>query len=264
MREFTFRLDGGDRNVGIAYVPEAANGSGPVLVYCHGYAGSKKLSPFTTELLLRAEEAGLAVVLFDLFGCGETGGSLDDMTYGRWAQNTSDVVDYVATQPWADAARIGAVGVSSGSLAALRAALDTGRLAFVASIATCITVHVGMPADSPTRVLAEELETLVAGGRATYFGADVPLDFYRDYILEAPVYRLGEIGCPVLFLQGAEDNIWRRSDAWIGHQLLLRAGKETRHREIEGGDHNLDSGRQEALGELIDWLRQIGISGQTC
>lgn len=259
MREIRFRLDGGDRNVGVAYVPETLSASAPVAVYCHGYGATKDVNPFTEELLRRGEEEGLAVVLFDLFGGGETGGSMGAMTYGRWAANTGDVVAWVAVQDWADADRIGAIGVSSGSPAALRCALDHAELAFVVSIATCISVHVGMPDSSPARVLAADLETLVAGGRATYFGNEVDLAFFRDYIGGAPVYRLPDLTCPVLFLQGADDNLWRRNDARLGYEGMLAAGLPARYVEIEGGDHGLDAGREVAVDALVAWLRELGV-----
>lgn len=45
MKIFPFKLDTGDRNAGTAYLPDTATGPLPVVIYCHGWGGSQKLTP---------------------------------------------------------------------------------------------------------------------------------------------------------------------------------------------------------------------------
>ena len=120
MRESRFQLADGDRNVGTFYLPETREAPLPVLIICHGWPGDRQLYPFTEALTSRATGAGLAIVTFDFYSSGETGGDPHGMSDGRWATNLAAVCDYVAGQDWADTMRIGALGISSGSTAVLR------------------------------------------------------------------------------------------------------------------------------------------------
>ena len=260
MRSREFRLEGGDRNVGTAYLPVDTQKPSPVLIACHGWKFHRALTPFTTALVERLTARGMFVVTLDFFGCGETGGDYAEMTYGRWAENVAAVFAEVATWDTVDAARIGCLGISSGSTAALRFARDERRAAFVVSVATCLGLYINMP-HSPARTLSENMETLLSGGTARVFDVRFPLTFFTDFVQHAPLYDVQEIACPVLFLQGAEDNVWRRSDAWTGNALRQRANAATWHVEIEGGDHGLDSRPKESVDALEHWLEGRGMLG---
>lgn len=48
------------------------------------------------------------------------------------------------------------------------------------------------------------------------------------------VYRLHTIRCPIFSLQGDPDNVFRRSDARLGCELMRAHGLPTSYREIEG------------------------------
>ena len=83
MRESRFQLADGDRNVGTVYLPEERSAPVPVLAVCFGGTSDRQLYPFTVELRARLTTAGAAVVTFDFYGWGETGGDPNDWTYGR-------------------------------------------------------------------------------------------------------------------------------------------------------------------------------------
>ena len=117
MKTSDFRLPGGDRNVGTVYTPDFGSELMPAMIVCHGWGGNRALDPFRQELCSRLINRGMAVVTFDFFGCGDTGGSYSEMTYGRWTDNLAAVYAWVVGQDWADPARIGSLGISSGSTA---------------------------------------------------------------------------------------------------------------------------------------------------
>jgi uncharacterized protein len=196
----------------------------------------------------------MVVVSFDFFGCGDTGGSYTDMTYGHWTENLADVHGWVGQQTWADPTRIGCLGISSGSTAALRFARQSQSCAFAISVATCLGLYISMP-NSPARTYVRQVRDLLAGGRAPVFGMEFPHEFFRDFVEHAPIYDVHEIACPVLFLQGAEDNPFRRSDAWLGYQLRQRAGAPVEYVEVEGGDHGLGSRAEESTEIVVSWLQ---------
>jgi dipeptidyl aminopeptidase/acylaminoacyl peptidase len=203
-------------------------------------------------------KSSAALVAFDFWGCGDTGGSYSDMSYERWTSNLEDVFAWVSEQEWADEKRIGFFGISSGTTPALRLAQVNHEAAFVISVATCLGLFIGMP-NGPGRVLVDQWESLIKGETAEVFGVPFGVDFFKDFIGKAPVYNMDSITCPVFFLQGAEDNIWRRSDAWIGFQLLRKNGIPAKHLVIEGGDHGLDGKPERCAREVIHWLKEIHV-----
>ncbi len=263
MKILPFRLDTGDRNTGTAYLPDNTTDRLPVVIYCHGWGvgGSTILPPVVASLGRLLESRPAVLVTFDFFGCGQTGGNYSQMTYGRWHANLTEVYAWVAAQPWADPARIGTFGISSGTTAALRHAIATPACAFVISTATCLGAFIGMP-NPPGRILAEHLDELAAGKTAELFGTPFGREFFHDFLTKAPVYGLRALSdssekiiCPVFFLQGAADNVWRRTDSWLGYQLLKAKG--AKYLEMENGDHGLDTVADAAAQEAFAWLQSI-------
>lgn len=258
MKRTNFRLSEGDQNAGTVYLPDHPAGPMPVMIYCHGWGGDRTLSAFPQELCSRLTDAGMALVTFDFYGCGETGGPYDQMTYGRWTENLAAVHEWVERQPWADSARIGTLGISSGTTAALRHALGRPGSAFVISIATCLGLYINMPR-SPARTFVENAEAMLVGERRNVFDIAFPEAFFRDFVEGAPVFTVASIECPVFFLQGTNDDPFRRSDAWLGKELRRTAGRPVAYREIEGGDHGMGKKAEEGASAVLDWLIDIGV-----
>jgi dipeptidyl aminopeptidase/acylaminoacyl peptidase len=262
MRTFNYQLADGDRNVGTVYLPEKQAAAVPVLVVCGGGISDRQPGPFTVELCTRLTEAGAGVVTFDFYSTGETGGDPSDWTYGRWAANLTDVCTYVSAQEWADGDRIGALGVSAGSTAVLRCAIDTRKLAAGIAVATYLGHFASMP-DGPAKQLIDHLDTLVAGSTVELKGGSsvvyhFGIDFFKDAIGGAPIYRLHNVTCPILFLQGGADNVYRRSDARLGYDLLRSYDLPASYHEIEAGDHVLWNVPREGADAVLAWLRKIG------
>jgi dipeptidyl aminopeptidase/acylaminoacyl peptidase len=258
MNKRDFRLESGDHNVGTVYLPDALDQKLPVAVFCHGWGGSRALNPSAQSLCSALLDLSAAVITFDFFGCGDTGGPYSEMSYGRWESNLRDVFEWVSQQDWADSQRIGCFSISSGTTAALRLAENSDRMAFVVSIATCLGLYINMP-NCPGRVLAEHIDSLVDGGTADVFGVPFGLGFFKDFIGKAPIYNLGSISCPVFFLQGGADNVWRRSDAWLGYQVMQRHGLPVKYVELEDGNHGLDNVAERCAEEIVKWLEEIRI-----
>lgn len=255
MRESRFQLATGDRNVGVYYLPDVQQGVLPVLILCHGWPGDRTLNPFGEELVARGTEAGLAVVNFDFFSSGETGGDPHGMSDGRWAANLADVCTYVAGQAWADPGRIGAIGISSGSTAVLRCMIAGPHLALGIVVATCLGHYIGMGKVGPAKLFVDNLDALLAGQTIDFYGYPCGLEYFKDYIGGAPVYQLRTITRPVLFLQGGADNVFRRTDALLGYRMMVEQGLPADYHEIVEGDHGLGNVPVEATAAVLDWLR---------
>lgn len=222
----------------------------PVIIYCHGWKGRRKLWTPTEMLCEYAVTNNIALVTFDFFGCGETGGDYGQMTYRRWKENLSDIIDFVESSLFADKTKIGCYSFSSGSTAALRLAAEDERMAFIVSVGTCITSNIFMNSGSPAKWLSDNVETLINGDTTNGFG----IDFCRDVVSNAPVHTIKNIKCPVLFLQGTADNIFRITDAKIAYEIIKSNGGNAEHIEIENGEHELENVIDEAMKYMFNWL----------
>jgi pimeloyl-ACP methyl ester carboxylesterase len=254
MFSFNFKVDIGDQNVGTVYLPNDNSKNIPVVIYCHGWGGNRNLWHPTEKLCEMAINNNIAIVTFDFYGCGETGGDYSKMTYSRWKNNLSDIVSWVSSQPFADKSKIGCYAFSSGSTAALRFASEDSRLAFIISVGTCISAHIGMGGGGPAKLLADNFESLLSGGTTKIFGIDFVIEFFTDTVSKAPIHTLLQIKCPVLFLQGTADNTFRIADAKMAYQLMMYENLPVTHIEITDGKHELDNVANEAMQIVFHWL----------
>ena len=257
MQTIAFRLETGDKNYGEVYLPDEFSGKLPVMIYCHGSGTNCSGKPMGFHATVRdkAIAEGMAYATFDCYAGQRTGGDYGKMTYARWAQNLIDVMDWLSAQDYIDPERIGALGISSGSTTALRAFEMGARLSYICSVATCITVHVGMWGQGGTaKCFVDNMDALLAGER---IGFDK--DFYIDGISNAPVHALLEekITCPTLFLQGLKDNAFRISDARLAHDMMRRANLPAKYIAYPEGGHGLDEVAEETTADLFDWLSTI-------
>ncbi|MCL2884457.1 MAG: hypothetical protein FWF49_03100 [Oscillospiraceae bacterium] len=254
MFTYDFQLQTGDKNKGTVYLPHKDSTNIPVIIYCHGWGGSRRLWLPTEKLCERVLSANMALVTFDFFGCGDTGGDYAQMTYARWKNNLSDVFDWCLAQPFADPNKIGCYAFSSGSTAALRFAAADSRPAFIVSVGTCISAHIGMGGGGSAKIFADRYESLLSGGKEELFGIPFGVEFFIDTVSGAPIHTLQNIRCPVLFLQGLADNPYRCADAMMAYQLMKRENLPAAYAEFPGGNHELENVIDEALPRLFEWL----------
>jgi pimeloyl-ACP methyl ester carboxylesterase len=249
-----FRLPDGDHTAGRIYRPKAPGESAGAFILCHGGPGGGQCNP---EAIATWDiDLAWTILTFDNYACGETGGSDAEMTFDRWGKNTADVYRFAQKLPGIDPKRVGLIGLSSGSEAALRCAISYETPAFIVSIATCASPNYG---NWPAEMLCHELEALQRGETRDCCGFQFPLAFFLDAVGNAPIYRIGEITCPVLFLQGTSDNAKRIGDALMGHEYMQRAKRRSTHVEIPGGNHELDNAVEQRTAAIRTWLQEIGV-----
>ena len=129
-----FKLPDGDHNVGRIYIPDTLASPAGAIIIWHGGPGGQQFDPCKADRWLL--NPPWVIVSFDNYACGLTGGHDPEMTFDRWGKDTADVYRYVTTLPEVDPSRVGLIGISSGSEAALRCAIDYATPAFVVSITT--------------------------------------------------------------------------------------------------------------------------------
>jgi putative phosphoribosyl transferase len=97
----------------------------PVVVFAHGW-GSHKGSDRNREIAEALVDAGMAALLFDFTGHGESGGDAEAAGLEGQLDDLADVLDHVAARP--DLAAIGLAGSSSGGAVATSVAAADRRV----------------------------------------------------------------------------------------------------------------------------------------
>src|SRR6478672_1574765 len=111
---------GGDRCAAWLYLPQGAPPSSPAIVMAHGLSGTRRdrLGPFAE----RFAAAGVAALLFDHRGFGDSGGTPDLFEPRRQLEDWRGAIALARTLPGVDAGRIATFGSSMGGGNALAAA----------------------------------------------------------------------------------------------------------------------------------------------
>lgn len=105
-------FSGGFRCSGWFYTPEGAN-SAPAVVFCPGYTGTK-FAAFYQPYVERFVAEGIAVLLIDYRGWGESGGPRGVIEPLWQVADIRAGLTYLETRPEVNPAALGVVGVSFG------------------------------------------------------------------------------------------------------------------------------------------------------
>jgi uncharacterized protein len=122
---------GGDACSAWRYVPAGGEDSAPVVVMAHGLSGTRrdKLGPFAE----RFAAAGVAALLFDHRGFGDSAGEPDLFHPGRQLDDWRGAIACARSLPGIDPERVATFGSSMGGGNALAAAADDPRIAAAVS-----------------------------------------------------------------------------------------------------------------------------------
>lgn len=188
----------------------AARGDGraPVVVMTHGLSGTRRdrLGPFAE----RFAEAGVAALLFDHRGFGDSGGEPDLFEPGRQLEDWRAAIAFARTLPGIDPDRVATFGSSMGGGNALAAAAADPRVAAAISQVPFLDIVRQAYRSSP-RVMAKSLLTAARGGHLPAVGQPGEAAFINAPDAEAGWRHVVAIG---------EDSRWRNraSARWLlGH-----------------------------------------------
>lgn len=109
----------------------------PVIVICHGIPGSGAPRPSSDPgyegLAQLFTSLGLAAVIFNFRGCGDSGGDFDMM---GWTRDLRVVLDKTVNTPFLDPSRIILLGFSGGGAAAINVSADNSNVYGLAVVGT--------------------------------------------------------------------------------------------------------------------------------
>jgi dienelactone hydrolase len=162
-----------DVSLGVRLLLPAGTPPFPGVIFVHGL-GSSKESPRNVAIAQRLLDSGIAAVLFDLSGHGES--SFDPREHeSAYVKDLEAVFHWAARQPEVDGAHLGIAGSSLGGVVALHA--TTHQLVHPATLvlrAPPVEGHEFVRVSVPTLVLIGSSDTLLSRVRAaTLWSEDV-------------------------------------------------------------------------------------------
>lgn len=263
------------------FVPAQTGEKQPVLIVSHG-AGEFKEN--YQELADYLSHRGIASLLVDMHGHGESGGQAYHVSMHEWVADLRAAMDYLETRQDVDPKRIGAFGLSSGGTAILEAALVDPRLkALVALDATVmntlplsLTLMMGSLSAigylkrwitgkdlriSIVQMLSEvslaadpeiNARLSVDPGKIRAF-ANFPLPGAAQSFFVSTIKRVPKILAATLVIWGEEDNLDPVSTAHALHEALTC---EKSLAIVPGNGHvgHLDRNRVKVFDLTAEWL----------
>lgn len=106
----------------------------PALIVLHSASGASRNYHFYEHLTELLPKLGIAVLVFDRRGHGESSGNFRAADFDDLATDALAALEFLASRPHIDAKRIGVWGVSQGGWIAPRAASKSESIAFVISV----------------------------------------------------------------------------------------------------------------------------------
>ncbi|MEP6762355.1 MAG: prolyl oligopeptidase family serine peptidase [Sporichthyaceae bacterium] len=229
-------LPGPDGRVVHAHVfpprnPDVAPPSGdlpPYVVFVHGGPTAQSFPILTLDVAYFTSR-GIGVVSVDYGGSTGYGRAYRQLLEGQWG--IVDVEDCVAAAQAlveageADGARIAIRGGSAGGWTTL-AALTTTDF-FAAGVSYFGVAELLRFAEDTHDFESRYLDSLIG-----------PLPEAHDlYVERAPLSHVDEVSCPVLLLQGSEDQVVPPSQSLMFRDALARKGIPHAYLEFEGEQH---------------------------
>lgn len=212
--DLAFRV-GGDECAAWLYLPEETARVAPIVVMAHGLSGTRRdrLGPFAQ----RFAAAGIAALVFDHRGFGDSGGEPDLFHPARQLENWRAAIALARSLPEVDPERVATFGSSMGGGNALAAAAADPRVAAAISQVPFLDIVRQAYRSSP-RVVAH---TLLAAALDRHLPAIGQPD--EAAFINAPG---GEEGWRRVVAAG-EDSRWRNSVS--ARWLLGRPYRPARH-----------------------------------
>lgn len=216
-----------------------AHGKHPGLVYCRG--GIHRVGMVQLSWIEHMAACGFVVCAPSYRG--NEGGEGQDEFGGVDRQDVYDALQVLSVLPYVEAERMGAIGFSRGAVGAFLAAAETKRIRALVSWGGVVDLH----------LTYEEREDL---RRMLKRVIGHPVKDAHAYMERSALYRAEEITCPVLFIQGGEDDqVSPRHAAYMGARLEQLGRSYAAWHYHEYGHHFPEAAHYSALSDACAWLK---------
>lgn len=282
-REKVSFLSLGEKISGLLQLPHEGDTPYPVLVVSHGVGEFKENYLELAEYLA---ERGIATLMLDMHGHGESGGAEFCIQMSEWVADLRAALDFIGQRLDLDDQRVAAFGLSSGGTAILEAAMVDPRFkALVTLDATVMdTLPLGVSVLMRTLSGIGWLKRLITGkdlrislismldglklasdpeinkrlqkdpGKLRAFAA-FPLPGASQAFIVNTVRRVDRIKAPTLVIWGEDDELDPVSTA---HRLHNSLKCEKALEIVPGNGHvgHLDRNREQVFQLTADWLHK--------
>ena len=225
----------------------------PVVCLCHGVPSGNPPDPGDGGYPLLAEKIcrnGLAVLIFNFRGTGDSGGNFDIL---GWTRDLQTAIDYLWSLADIDKSRLSLVGFSAGAAVSVYVASRDKRVSGVAACAC--------PADFSFFTETNEPQSVI--DRFRKIGAIEYADFppsveegFDHFNMVTPINHVAGITPrPLLLVHGSEDETVPISHA---HHLYEKAGEPKELVIIDGAGHKSCIDRPEEFNKTVStFLKEV-------
>lgn len=239
MERITITNPRGLKLAGLSFTPDSPEPQAtPLLIVCHGFTGSKEGKGKALEMARWLVQRGVASVLFDFAGCGQSEGEFKDVTLSHHVEDISSVVSCCRENGWQN---IGLLGRSFGGAAAL--AYTAADPAVRALCTWSAPVHLDRLFGSrPGDLLAPD-------GTIVRLKDEFFSDLRRHDLLLAAA-RISPR--PLLVIHGTADEVVPVREA---EDLFVAAGEPKELVLVPGADHQLSQHYRQAWEAVYRWIQ---------
>jgi pimeloyl-ACP methyl ester carboxylesterase len=223
----------------------------PTIIICHGIPGSGEARPDDDPgyeaLAHHFASLGLAAVIFNFRGCGESEGDFD---MAGWTRDLETVLDHVKNTPHIDPTRIIILGFSGGGAAAVKVAAESDSIYAMAIVGT--PAHFRIFEEDPLDIV-EDFQ-----GRGIIRDPDFPAnidEWIKGFEEVEPLKWISHFkGRHLLIVHGEDDELIPLEHA---RELSDYApGGITKTVAIPGGAHRLRLDPR-LIHAVTEWLKEI-------
>ena len=247
IKSVSLKVDGIDI-AGQLYLPE---GDAPyhTVCTCHGIPAGPP-DPNAVGYASLAEylgSNGLAVLIFNFRGTGESGGNIDML---GWTRDLGAMLDYLYALDEVDKSRLSLLGFSGGAAVSVYVAAGDKRVAAV--VAGACPAEFGDWTRAEPRPLIEHFRSIGAIRDKDFPSS--PQDWLDGFEIVKPIDYIAQISPrPLLIVHGSADDIVSVEDA---HRLYAKAGEPKELSIVEGAGHRLRHDER-AMAMILGWLKAL-------
>ena len=206
----------------------------PVVIFCHGFTGTKVETHRIFVKMARAlEKYNIASLRFDFRGCGDSGGDFVDITVGDHIKDATRAVNFAVSQPGINKTRIGVLGFSLGGTVA----------SYVAGRRLCVkALALWAPAadllEEANQIQSKtELKKIRKYKAVDYYGTLLGKRFVDEIPKIHPVVEIENYRGSTIIIHGTKDKSVPLSHSLKYYRTLKRNGRPVERCLIEGADH---------------------------
>jgi len=122
--------------VGALCRPESTQPS-PAVIAVHPASAGERTDPFYDHLKIELPKRGMAALIFDRRGIGESEGDFETADFGDLAEDVAAAVTYLESRTDIDGSKIGLHGTSQGAWIAPVAAMKKPEIASIVAVSAC-------------------------------------------------------------------------------------------------------------------------------